>query len=432
MKKVTNCVVENCIPTPSSCVEWNGGDIEYLGICNGDSLNNLVMEIVGKLQDIAGEDLSQFDIESLADICSQKAPNEVTLLGILNLLKNTNICLKDYVTTLQTQISELSNEKKVNVDLKCFADFDNLGNALSITRDQLDQLVINQLCSQKSRLDSIEGELIIIKNELGNTTYSVQEPSFPIACLGLSENVTSEQVKKIAEDYCDFKDTTGTQAELISSFSAVPTYPSEVTANPNYINSAANLADHFNNLLLAYKNLLDRVVFMEENCCAASCDDISLGFTATFSEDNGELLILFSWGAGTSIPAGFTDKGSIGTITDKDGNTQDFSIDIVDNNATAIATEIPISGVLNLNGELTISITAKIGTDSLNCQKCVTGKVRTNPCSVCTVCVDGTNGSSVTIIYESATIGVGGTTTTTTAAPTTTTTTEATTTTTAP
>lgn len=83
MKKVTNCVVENCIPTPSSCVEWNGGDIEYLGICNGDSLNNLVMEIVGKLQDIAGEDLSQFDIESLADICVKKLQMKLHYLEYL-------------------------------------------------------------------------------------------------------------------------------------------------------------------------------------------------------------------------------------------------------------------------------------------------------------------------------------------------------------
>ncbi len=83
MKKLNNCVVENCIPTPSSCVEWNGGDIEYLGICNGDSLNNIIWEIIAKLEDLAGEDISSFDIDTLLDICNKKAPLEINLISIL-------------------------------------------------------------------------------------------------------------------------------------------------------------------------------------------------------------------------------------------------------------------------------------------------------------------------------------------------------------
>ena len=95
MKKLKTCIVENCIPTPSSCVEWNGGDIEFLGICDGDSLNTLMWEVINKLEEIAGEDLSSFDIDSLLDICNQTAPNETTLINILNILKNNQICLKE-------------------------------------------------------------------------------------------------------------------------------------------------------------------------------------------------------------------------------------------------------------------------------------------------------------------------------------------------
>ncbi len=109
MKKLNNCVVENCIPTPSSCVEWNGGDIEYLGICDGDSLNNLLWEVINKLEEIAGEDLSSFDIDSLLDICNQTAPQEITILNILNVLKNNQICLKDFIDTLTEQLAELLN-----------------------------------------------------------------------------------------------------------------------------------------------------------------------------------------------------------------------------------------------------------------------------------------------------------------------------------
>ena len=131
MNRVKNCEVENCIPTPSSCVTWNGGDIEYLGICDGDSLNNITVEIVSKLQEIAGEDLSQFDIDSLTDICNQRAPNEITVLSVLNLIKANQICLKDFIDTLSEQLNSLLSNSGVSVNLKCYADFDNLGNSLS-------------------------------------------------------------------------------------------------------------------------------------------------------------------------------------------------------------------------------------------------------------------------------------------------------------
>ena len=94
MKKVKSCETENCIPTPSSCIQWNGGDIDFLGICNGDWLNNILWEIITKLQEVAGEDLSGFDIDSILDLCSQKAPQEVNLLSILNVLRKNQICMK--------------------------------------------------------------------------------------------------------------------------------------------------------------------------------------------------------------------------------------------------------------------------------------------------------------------------------------------------
>ncbi len=65
MKRVEKCITEDCIPTPSSCVIWNGGDIPLLGICDGDPLNPLMLEMIKEIQRIAGKDLSTFDINSL-------------------------------------------------------------------------------------------------------------------------------------------------------------------------------------------------------------------------------------------------------------------------------------------------------------------------------------------------------------------------------
>jgi len=394
MKKLSNCKDENCIPTPTSCSEWNGGTIEYLGICDGDSLNNILWEVVTKLQEIAGEDLSQFDIDSLLDICNQKAPLEVDLISILNVLKNNQICLKDFIDTLNERLNELFENTGVNVNLKCYADFDNLGNALSITRDQFDQLVIDNLCSQKGRIETLEGKVISLQSQIDNIdqTATVEELSFA-TCVNPGVLPTSSQVRNTSDAFCEQRNATGNSTDISGALSFSPSFPIEVTNDPNYIASPSSWAQHYQNLMLAFTNVLARLDSVEE-CCAADCNDVELGFSAVYSDDIQSVLITFSWGAGTNIPAGFEDWGSTGTITDIDGNVVSFNIEIANNSEA----EIPISG-LNTLSPLNISIISKMCSGGLTCQKCLTRTVTTSQCSYCTYSATGSTGTAV-IVYR--------------------------------
>lgn len=401
MKRVKDCVVENCIPTPSSCVEWNGGELEYLGICNGDSLNNILWEIVTKLKEVGGEDLSSYDIDSLLEICNQKAPTEVTIISILNILKNNQLCLKDFIDGLSEQIAAITNSSAVNVNLKCYADFDNLGNSLSITRDTLDQLVIDNLCNHKLRIETLEGKVVSLQSQIDNisTTTTVEELSFDTCLAPGVDKPTSTNVVNLADAHCDLEEATGTPLEVSSALANTPTYPTAVTTDPNYIVGAVNLADSYNNLLLAFANLTARVVYMEENCCAASCKDVELGFTAVYNEDATGVLIKFTAGAGTDIPPGFLDIGSTITITDIDGNVETYTTadpNLIANNAEI---EVPVIG-LNLTKELTVSIDANMSNGSLTCSKCLTKTVKKALCDYCEICVTGDVGSTVVVIYE--------------------------------
>ena len=164
---------------------------------------------------------------------------------------------------------------------------------------------------------------------------------------------------------------------------------------PGWILNPQNLAENYNNLLIAFGNLWGRVVSIEENCCALSCEDIKLGFSAVYNEDADGIIISFTYGAGTVIPSGFADAGSYGTITDVDGNSVDFNITIANNSST----EVTIAG-LNLTGSLDISITAIMSTGSLTCQKCLTKTVSKATCHYCQICAQGDADSSVVIIYE--------------------------------
>lgn len=397
MNRVKNCEVENCIPTPSSCVTWNGGEIAYLGICDGDSMNNLILEIISKLEEIAGEDLSQFDIDSLLDICNKKAPNEITILSILNIVKENQICLKDFIDNLSEQLASLLSNTGVSVNLKCYAEFDNLGNSLSITRDQLDQLVIDNLCAQKLRIETLEGKAISLQSQIDNLDIpSMTEQEFA-TCIDATVKPTSSQVVSVANELCDLETATGDSTDITSALANTPPdMNAEFGLLPGWILAPSNLAENYNNLLIAFGNVWSRVKTIETTCCALSCDDIELGFTAVYNEDVDGVIISFTYGAGTSIPAGFTDGGSYGTITDIDGNSVDFNLTIANNSSD----EVSIIG-LNTTGSLEISITAIMSTGSLTCQKCLSKKVNKASCNYCEICATGAEGSSVVIVYES-------------------------------
>lgn len=396
MKKVNKCETENCIPTQSSCVEWNGGSIEYLGICNGDSLNTLVWEIVTKLEDIAGSDLSQFDIDSLTDICNQNAPQEVTLLSILNLLKNNQVCLKDFIDDINERLEEIFANTGVTVDLKCYSQFDNLGNSLAITRETLDQLVIDNLCSQKLRLDTVEGKIINIQSQIDNlnNTSTVEELTFG-TCVDPTVKPTSSQVISIANAHCDLEDATGSDTDIASALANTPSnLNTEFGLISGWILVPANWAENYNNMILMVENLRQRINTIEDTCCALTCDDVEIGFAAGYNEDGDGLILRFTYGNGTSIPAGFTDAGSYGTITDQNGDSVDFNVTISNN----LVEDVSIVG-LNTFGPLEVSVTAIMSTGSITCQKCISRKVDLTGCEFCQYTAVGDG--EVSIIYES-------------------------------
>lgn len=397
MKKVQDCKVENCIPTPSSCIDWNGGNIEYLGICDGDSLNTLLWEIITKLEEIAGEDLSSFDIDSLADICNKVAPNEVTILSILNLVKENQICLKDFIDTLSAQLAELLNAKEVNVNLKCYAEFDNLGNSLTLTRDQLDQRVIDILCEHKLRIETVEGKVISLQQQIDeiNNNTTVEELSFA-TCVNPAILPTSTQVINTSEAFCNLRTATGLVSDIASALSVTPAdLNAEFGLISGWILTPANWAQNYGNLLLEVENLRQRLINIEENCCAVTCKDVLIGFSAIFSDTNDSIIIRFTSGAGTEIPTGFTDIGSIITLTDEDGNIEEYNTAspnwIANNSLIEIETT-----ALKTTGDVNINIQANMSNGEITCSKCVNKTIKRASCNFCVLTASG----DVTIMYQ--------------------------------
>lgn len=399
MKRVQDCKTENCIPSPSSCVEWNGGEIEFLNICDGDSLNNVVWELVNKVKEVSDDDISSFDVDSLSEICNKKAPLTVTMSSILDLLKDNQICLKGFIDDLDQRIADLANDNDINVSLKCFAQFDNQGNQLTITRDGLDQLFVDNLCSDKLRISSLESLVTTMQSEIANLESEISISEIQVAtCIDAGVKPVSSQVIAIADVLCDLISATGNSDAIGDALGQTPgDLNSEFGLIAGWILTPDTWAENYNNLLLEVENLRQRIITIENTCCAVSCDDVEIAFSVIFNEDKTGIILRFTSGAGTNIPAGFEDGGSSGTITDKDGNVETFILEI--ENGAEI--EVSIIG-LNTSGDLVIDITAIMSNGSLTCERCLHKTVKTvGICDFCKICNTGATGT-VVILYEDA------------------------------
>jgi hypothetical protein len=409
MKSVNRIDNTNCIYTPASCVEWNYGSIEYLGVCNGDMLPEIIWEIVNKLKEIAGQDLSAFDIDTLLTICNQRAPLEKNLITILEILKNNDICLKNYIDTLAEQIADLSKSQNVNVNLKCLADFDNFGNQLGITREQLDQLVIDELCAHDSRITTVEGKVTSLQNQVNNINVNpiVQEPEFA-TCVDGAVKPTSGQTVSIANKVCSIETYLGSSTDASNARSNFGFEDSEYQNISGWLlfQQRENILDDYNNLLIVVKNLESRIIEIETNCCAPTCDKIMIGFSVVVEDaDTGDYIIRFRPTDGTAL-FGFTSINSrvkfgfYDKVTGQYGVSAELPINVSE---TDWDTNVYNFNSYDLSKPITIILTANMVKDGLTCQKCISQTIDiSSGCPVCEVVASGNKGDvgTITITYE--------------------------------
>jgi hypothetical protein len=371
----------NCIKTSSVCITWDAGDIEYLGICNGNDLPEVIWEIVAKLKEIAGQDLSAFDIDTLLTICNQRAPLEKNLITILEILKTNDICLKNYIDTLAEQIAELSKSQNVNVNLKCLADFDNFGNQLGITREQLDQLVIDELCAHDSRITTIEGKVTSLQNQVNNINVNpiVQEPEFS-TCLDAAVKPTSGQTVSIANKVCSIENYLGTSTDASNARSNFDFEDSRYQLIPGWLlpPQRENILNDYNNLLLIVKDLEARIIDIQTNCCAPTCDKIKIGFSY-ISDDNVDFTFRFRSTDGNLL-FGFEDTGfstitfrGISKITNQVVTYGPFPVNIEDE--TGNDNIYAIGNIFKTGSPIIVSLSVKLVKDTLVCEKCISQEI---------------------------------------------------------
>ena len=341
-----------CVKSFPQCIQWNLGDIEVLGIKNGDYLDEIVWAIACKIKELSDPlDVSSVSIQCILDKLDATEPATKTIQTILQLLIDNECKLKDLIDALQEQLN--GNSATLVLNLRCLAENDAYGNPLPYNEQSVLQMLINELCDLKTTVIYLSGKVIDLQNQIDNLTVYTE----PLLTSCLYSNIPlSQSTVILTNDYCGYKTKIGSVSQVNSAIAKqCGTLNTLFSTNPNFIQTPSALAETVNNQWITICNLLDRLSAIEQTCCAPSCDKIKLGFTYSYDYDTKELTLSFTSGSGTFIPSGFVDCGSEFTIKGCNGDVLLTSIQPIENDADLIF-QLP-SGVCVNN--LTVSIKTK-------------------------------------------------------------------------
>lgn len=381
----------------NECVVWQGGDVLCLGICNGDKLSEAEKAIADKVCEIATDmDLSQVDIGCVLDKC-RSTSNDKSLVTLIQILFDNQCCLKDLIDEIS---GGDSSDGVPNLNLRCLRKLDDFGNEIPQNELQVLQTIVNQVCQNVTDIAAIRINVNSLQtqvDDLAGVLVPNPEPNIS-TCLTTGLRPSSQVLPLVADEVCSIKQTIGTAEQIASALSRQCENANEqYITKPGWEQAVTSMAQTVNNLWIVLCDVKARVETIENNCCKITCKSIKLGFGVIPSPDAKAITLKFSEKAGTDIPPGFTDCGSVVTITDHLDNSVEYPLVI---SQGAEEGEFFLDG-LNLDKELLISVSARLCSTELTCEKCISKMyLYEDPsCPICRVDAIGKTGT-VTILYE--------------------------------
>lgn len=397
--KSKNNIRSGCVNSNSTdCTLWSGPDIPCIGIEAGMNVTEVEKAIACKVCDLADSlDVSELDLTCLIEQTTTDPDNRDVKL-ILQLLLDNQCSLKELIDAID---QDGGGSVELNLNLKCLKKFDEFENEIPQDLNQTLQSIVNQVCASKDDITALQAQADDLQDQIDNLPPPPDPFEEPVisTCVTVAKPV-SESVILLSSDYCAHKNAVGTTAQIQASLAKqCENLNSELGAETGWNLAPQNLAQTISNMWITICNLRNRIRAMETTCCAPSCDKIKLGFTADFDLDNAEVSLNFISGAGTLIPSGFEDCGSVLTITDKNGISLEYqSLDISQGSTIG---PLSLSGLAA--GTLNFNIKSKfclIDTDDsviLTCQDCINKDLDYAGGACCSIRNIGS--APVTIIY---------------------------------
>ena len=383
-------------PQFSNNTFWDGDNIPCLGICSGQSISTVVKNLATEICNLLSPlDLSTLTLECALNIFNKSPITNRTLSNVLQLLIDNECGLKTLIDNLQTQITNISVDNFI-IDLKCLKTTNSFGSTITLNRDETLQLFVNEICDLKSNQSYLDGRLTSIQNQISNLnlTPTITELSFA-TCIYPTAIPTSQQVIKIATDYCNYKTLVGQSIDIATARSKIPANLNLKYGNEaGWITVPANFMQEYNNLNIIIGKLIDDITTIKTNCCQFDCASIKIGFG--IEETDHGIVLVFTSLYGNKIPTGFVDNGSKLTISqDTPTNTQIVYVPLQNDYTSS---EIVLNG-FTAGKTLTFTLESNLKNveDGSICEKLIVKSFLYS--AGCCVYTNAT-GSDITIIYE--------------------------------
>lgn len=376
-------------PISSNQVIWQGPDIPCIGLCNTDTVSIVVFKVAEKICELVDElDLTTLDLSCVIDLCTgcQDDPGFWSLKNILQILLDNDCKLKDLIESLNASGSSTDDQCAIVLDLSCLEDaYIELCGTLPDVLDlnKVLQIIINTLCGLKDSVDALSVQMDELEAQfaaLENCADDIYTEPDITSCLSGIPTALSTHIEDITDPaVCELRIDVGTDEDIEETISSqcIEDY---VGISP-VIQNATNLTNVLTNNNLIICDLISRVKTIESTCCAPTCDDIRIGFLSTYDVGTNEYTLSFTAGAGTYIPPGFTDCGSMITLTDvlnvsitvptlPQGltNGSDFVIDV-----TGLDTSGPITVKIDTCFSINIPGNTYSKPTTLSCEDCFGG-----------------------------------------------------------
>lgn len=389
----------------SNNILWDGPNIPCLDLCTGDTVSNTVYKIAQKVCTMVDdlEALKTLTFDCLIDCPSSCDPKDYSLKAIFEVLLANDCKLQDAISQVEQSVST-GGVVLGNLDLSCLeSHMINLCvDPTKYTLNDIFQCFINIICDHETRIvdiinriQSLEVLITNLQNTVVAGTYT--EPVFT-TCINGTSMTHSAITPLIADFACQIRTDMGTALDVVGAISQQCL--TDYQSNPNIIQSATTLAEDNHNKWIIICDMLQRVKFMEDNCCAPTCDDIFVGFSSTYNVGTQELTLTFSNAANTKIPLGFVDCGSTITLTDSFKNVLTFPITISNGGVWTSP---------SLGLDFTNPVSVKINTclsnqiNGLKCVDCFTQIIPAQDieCKLCKICTTGgSSGDQLSITYS--------------------------------
>lgn len=376
---------QGCNPISSNCVVWQGPDLPVIGLCNGDTISDVIAKLAAKLVEIqdavsiAGVDLSCLELST--------APTSVEEL--FQVIVDEICTLKDGSgTTGGTTTTET-----VIATLPVCLQYTNLENDLvtQLPIDEYAELVAAKVCdiitdvtTLQTQVADHETRIITLEGASGGSNYTTPQitPSCVLPAVATDIDVVIDELE---DQFCTLNSALGGSTELLSASGSQCdslngadqlSGSGAMSGLPGWNTTVTSVADSLQNMWLTICDMRSAIKTIQDTCCSLSCSDVIFAVSGSFT--GGTLTLDFT---GTSIPSAMSECDINGAdVTISDGtNTYNTEVSVLtalsgDNTATVDLS----STLLDQYLDYTVTITLCVTDGSITCNKEKTITV-TNP-----------------------------------------------------